>query len=142
MQNDTATLENTLGFFLKTKHKLTIWPSNPSPSTHTWEIKTFVYIKIYAVMLIAALFIFLNIQFLFFMCLFFHNLFHFGLLWDMEYSSLCYTVGPCCLPILYIHVCLCYPLPSPMATTSMFSVSESVSVLFTGLLVPYFRFQI
>ena len=64
-------------------------------------------------MLIAALFIFLNIQFLFFMCLFFHNLFHFGLLWDMEYSSLCYTVGSCCLPILYIYVCICYPFPPP-----------------------------
>ena len=23
--------------------------------------------------------------------------FHYGLLWDIDYSSLCYTVGPCCL---------------------------------------------
>ena len=26
---------------------------------------------------------------------------------DIEYSSLCYTVGPCCLSILYTIVCLC-----------------------------------
>ena len=26
---------------------------------------------------------------------------------DIEYSSLCYTVGPCCLPTLYIIVCIC-----------------------------------
>ena len=29
----------------------------------------------------------------------FHVLFHYGLLQDIEYSSLCYTVGPCCLSI-------------------------------------------
>ena len=31
----------------------------------------------------------------------FHILFHYGLSQDMEYSSLCYTVGPCCLSILF-----------------------------------------
>ena len=31
----------------------------------------------------------------------FHILFHCGLLQDIEYSSLCYTVGPCCLFIHY-----------------------------------------
>ena len=30
-----------------------------------------------------------------------------GLSQDIEYSSLCYTVGPCCLSILYIPVCIC-----------------------------------
>ena len=39
--------------------------------------------------------------------LFFNILFHYGLLQDTEYSSLCYTVGPCCLPILYMVVCFC-----------------------------------
>ena len=34
-------------------------------------------------------------------------LFHCGLLQDIEYSSLCYTVGPCCLSALYIIVCIC-----------------------------------
>ena len=34
-------------------------------------------------------------------------LFHYGLLQDIEYSSLCYTVGPCCFSTLYIVVCIC-----------------------------------
>ena len=34
----------------------------------------------------------------------FHILFHYNLLQDIEYSSLCYTVGPRCLSILYIVV--------------------------------------
>ena len=37
----------------------------------------------------------------------FYMLFHCGLSQDIEYSSLCYTVGPCCLSILYILVCIC-----------------------------------
>ena len=36
----------------------------------------------------------------------FHILFHHGLLQDIEYSSLFYTVGPCRLSILYIVVCI------------------------------------
>ena len=43
-------------------------------------------------------------------------LFHYGLSQGIDYSSLCYTVGPC-LAILYIIVCLCCPklpiLPFP-----------------------------
>ena len=34
----------------------------------------------------------------------FHILFHYGLSQDIEYSSLCCTVGPYCLFILYIVV--------------------------------------
>ena len=34
----------------------------------------------------------------------FHILFHYGLLQDIEYSSLCYTVGSCGLTILYTVV--------------------------------------
>ena len=37
----------------------------------------------------------------------FQILFHYRLLQDIEYRSLCYTVGPCCLCILYIVVCIC-----------------------------------
>ena len=37
----------------------------------------------------------------------FHILFHYGISQEIEYSSLCYTVGPCCLSILYILVCIC-----------------------------------
>ena len=41
------------------------------------------------------------------MYILFKILFHDGLLQDIEYSSLCFTVGPCWLSILYIVVCLC-----------------------------------
>ena len=37
----------------------------------------------------------------------FQILFHYSLLQDIESSSLCYTVGPCCLSVLYIVVCVC-----------------------------------
>ena len=35
-----------------------------------------------------------------------HILFCYGLLQDCEYNSLCYTVGPCCLPISYVAACI------------------------------------
>ena len=37
--------------------------------------------------------------------IFFQVLFDYRFLEDIEYSSLCYTIGPCCLTILYIVVC-------------------------------------
>ena len=41
-------------------------------------------------------------------------LFHYGLSQDIENSSLHYTVGPCCLSILYIVVCICWSqTPNP-----------------------------
>ena len=36
----------------------------------------------------------------------FHILFHYGLLQGIESSSLCCTVGPRCLSILYIVACM------------------------------------
>ena len=61
-------------------------------------------------------------------------LFHYRLLKDFEYSSLCYTVGPCCLSLLYIVVCICSfqtpnlsPSPlSPLVTLGLFSMSVSL----------------
>ena len=38
---------------------------------------------------------------------FFHILFYYGLSQDIEYSSLCYAVGPCCLCIPNVIVCIC-----------------------------------
>ena len=38
---------------------------------------------------------------------FFHILFHYGLSQDTEYRSLCYVLGPCCLPVLYPLVRIC-----------------------------------
>ena len=37
----------------------------------------------------------------------FHILFLYRLLQDIEYSSVCYTVGPYHLSVLYIVVCIC-----------------------------------
>ena len=37
----------------------------------------------------------------------FYILFHYGLSQDVEYSSLCSKVGPCCFSIFYIIVCVC-----------------------------------
>ena len=37
----------------------------------------------------------------------FHILSHYGLSQDSKYSSLCSTVGPCCVSILYIIVWIC-----------------------------------
>ena len=37
----------------------------------------------------------------------FSYFFPYGLLWNIEYTFLCYTVGPCSLSILHIIVCIC-----------------------------------
>ena len=37
---------------------------------------------------------------------FFYVLFHYGLSQDIVYSSLCYTLGPCCFSILNVIVCI------------------------------------
>ena len=39
--------------------------------------------------------------------IFFQIIFHYRLLKNTEYSSLCYIVTPCCLSILCIVVCIC-----------------------------------
>ena len=64
---------------------------------------------------------------------FFLILFHYRLLPDIKYSSLCYTVNPCCLRILYIVVSvntilLIYPSLSlsPLVTISLFSMSVTL----------------
>ena len=41
-----------------------------------------------------------------YMYILFHIHFHYSLLQDIEYNSLFYTVGSCCLSILYIVVCI------------------------------------
>ena len=64
----------------------------------------------------------------------FQILFPFRLLQSVEQSSLCYTVGPCCLSILNITVCirssqtpnLPHPTSLPPVTISLFSKSVSL----------------
>ena len=62
--------------------------------------------------------------------------FHHGLSQDIEYSSLCYRAGPCCLSILNVIVCIYQPqIPSPSLSLplgnhkSVLYVCEFVSVL-------------
>ena len=43
----------------------------------------------------------------FYFSVLFSILFHYSLLQNIQYSSLCYTVSPCCLSILYMVVCIC-----------------------------------
>ena len=59
---------------------------------------------------------------------------HYGLSQDIEYSSVCYIVGHCCLSILFIIACILTlnsqscspPLLTPSASTSLFSMSVSL----------------
>ena len=66
-------------------------------------------------------------------------LFYYRLLQGIEYRSLCYTVGPCCLPISYVIVCICYsqtPTFSPPGITLQIKglwqpvLSKSMGALF------------
>ena len=77
---------------------------------------------------------------------FFHMIFHYGLSEDIECSSLCYTVGHCCLSVLYIIVYICWSqTPNPSLPTtpplgnqkSVLCVYESLSVLYIGSFVSY-----
>ena len=72
---------------------------------------------------------------------------HYSLLWDIEYSSLCYTVGPCCVPVLSIGVwsantklliCLSFPFPFLFGNHKFVSyVCESVSTLWISSFVSF-----
>ena len=55
----------------------------------------------------------------------------------VQYSSLCYTVGPCCLSIWYIVVCICYSQIPNLSLRPTFPLwcLFSVSQLFFFLLV-------
>ena len=61
----------------------------------------------------------------------FYILFHYGLSQDTEYSSLCSPVGPCCLSILDVTVCICSAQPPTLPLLgnykALLHVCESVS---------------
>ena len=72
-----------------------------------------------------------------YMYILFHILFHYGLSEDIEYSSLCCTVGAYCLSILCIIVCICSsqtPHPSLSRPPHPLGNHKSVLCVFTGLL--------
>ena len=65
---------------------------------------------------------------------------------NIEQNFLCYTVGPCCLSILYIAVCI-WPFPKfylslPPSNISLFSKSLSIIRLWLRLWTPYCQIQI
>ena len=71
-------------------------------------------------------------------CLHSFVLFHPGLSQTIEYSFLCYTVGPCSLSIVYKLVCICWlqtPSPSPSLLPSwQLQVLETVGFKVTDSL--------
>ena len=58
-------------------------------------------------------------------------LFHYGLSQDIEYSSLCYVVGPSCLSILYILLCIYWP-QTPNRFILFYMNSTSINYLLKG----------
>ena len=67
--------------------------------------------------------------------IFFHILFYSSLLQNIEYNSLCYTVGPSCSSILYIVVCICYLIVvliwiSPMTHDHLFICIFAICIFF------------
>ena len=82
--------------------------------------------------------------------LYIYILFHYGLSQDIGYSCLCYTVGPCCSPIIYTSWYLpslnyqFNPLPVPITLGNHKSAlydCKSASALQISSFVPYFRFH-
>ena len=69
--------------------------------------------------------------------------FHYGLSQDIEYSALCYTVGPCSLASLYIIVFICQShTPNPPSQIP-FPWQPQVCFLFHRYVhLLYFRFHI
>ena len=58
-------------------------------------IQIYIYIYIYIQFFIFYIYVYLCLS----IYIVFYILFHYGFLQDIEHSSLCYTVGPCCLSI-------------------------------------------
>ena len=54
-----------------------------------------------------------------------YTLFHHGLSQDIDDSSLCYTVGPCCLSLLNVIVCIYQPKTPRTSTVFLICNSQS-----------------
>ena len=61
--------------------------------------------------------------------------FHYRLLQDIEYSYLCYALGPCCLPVLYIVVCI-YSVYSNIYSSRVWDMLIPNSYFISPLLSP------
>ena len=83
-------------------------PTPPRPSRRHWKF-LFIYFST-KVQLIDNVMLVSGVQqddSLIHVYILFHILFHYSLLQDIEYNSLCYTVGPCCLCVLCILAFIC-----------------------------------
>ena len=72
-----------------------------------------------------------------YICILFHILFYYGLLQDIEYSSLRCTVGFCVIFALYIVVCMCQ---SQVPSLTLHILSPSVTVNLFSMPVSLFLF--
>ena len=63
-------------------------------------------------------------------CILFQIFFHYRLLQDIEYSSLCYTIGPCCSSILYTAVCICYSQAPDLSLPTSFPFGSKKFVFY------------
>ena len=66
---------------------------------------------------------------------------HYGLSQDIEHSSLCYRIGPCCLSIHYLIICICLPQtpnPSPLHLPMHFFFSSLLGTEFMHGIYLYF----
>ena len=63
-------------------------------------------------------------------------LFHYGLFQEIEYSSLCYTVGPWCLFILNVIVCIYQP-QSMLVAQSCLTLCSSVHGIFQATILEW-----
>ena len=57
-------------------------------------------------------------------------LFHYGLSQDIKYSSLCYTIGPCCFSILCVIFFLCQSQTQFISLPPPFFLGNQKSVLY------------
>ena len=64
-------------------------------------------------------------------CKFFHILSHYGLLQDIEYSFLCYTVGPCFFKLHSTYNSLCLLISNENLN---FGASSQVTFFWTSVL--------
>ena len=69
---------------------------------------------------LSDLVIYIYIYILIYIYIHFQILFHYSLLQDVEYSSLCYTLGPCCLSILFYIYSMYLLIPNVCESVSFF----------------------
>ena len=89
-----------------------------------YVIKWFVYMYV-------CIYVYMSIHIYIYVVFNSFKIFHYGLLHNFEYSSLCYKIGLCCLSILYVIVCICLsqtPNPSLPCFPSSLAIEQVCSL--------------